>query len=81
MQTRTFSWVGTFTQRYAGVTPPAPPLSPPGDVYQAFDFNTGGSPTFGPFTGVQPSDTYTPTRGYGWQAAVAGYDRDTQRPH
>src|SRR5207248_407069 len=25
--------------------------------------------------GVQPSDTYTATRGYGWSAAVSGYDR------
>jgi hypothetical protein len=64
--------VGAFTQKYTGT---APPLSPPGTNYQAFDFNNGGSPTYGTFTGVQPGDTYTPSRGYGWQTAVSGYDR------
>jgi hypothetical protein len=65
--------IGEFTQDYTAV---APPSGPPPAISQRFDFNTASSPLEGGgFQSVLNTRTYSPSNGFGWKAAVNGYDR------
>ncbi|HEV3310496.1 MAG TPA: hypothetical protein VG815_08260, partial [Chloroflexota bacterium] len=58
--------LGVFTQNYTATTLAA---------VQRFDFTYNGSPVQAGFTSVPNTTVYAPTIGYGWSAAVSGYDR------
>src|SRR5205085_2852778 len=52
------------------------PFSPLGTTTKRFDLNNDGtSLTQAGYTAALPGDTYTAGNGYGWETAVAGFDR------